>query len=235
MIERRPRALTAAALATLLAAPGFLLPSTGDARADDRPQGESGKAPPEVPPPPAGARAVLPWEAAPFAASPAAVLVAARAATAPAHVATLLEEGTFRFDAEGCCDHTYRHVYRLDDAATAESWSRISATYSPWHQERPRLRARVVTPDERFLDLDPRTLDDAPAADDARDVHGDRRVVRAPLPGGMGLCYGVPAPCRPAPATKRATPARISGPATTSRPRSVSRAIAASKARSSCS
>jgi len=130
----------------------------------------------------ARAEAPPPWEAQPFTASATAVLEAARAVTLTGDVVTLLEEGRFTFDASGRREYVYRHVYRIDAAEAVEGWSSVESGYAPWYQERPRVRVRVVTADGRSHDLDPRTLVDAPAGDESRDIYSNRRVVRAPIP-----------------------------------------------------
>jgi hypothetical protein len=58
----------------------------------------------------------------------------------------------------------------------------ISVTWEPWHQERPAVRIRVITPDYVVHDLDLKTLTDAPARDEQSNIYSDRRVIGGPLP-----------------------------------------------------
>src|SRR6185437_15077105 len=57
-----------------------------------------------------------------------------------------------------------------------------AVTWEPWHQGRPLIRIRVITPDLVVHDLDLKTLTDAPAQDEQSNIFSDRRVIRGPLP-----------------------------------------------------
>src|SRR5262249_15350950 len=48
--------------------------------------------------------------------------------------------------------------------------------------DRPSVRARVISPDGSVHELDPNTIADAPVRDGDDDLVSDRRMVRAPLP-----------------------------------------------------
>ena len=125
-----------------------------------------------------------PWDKA-FLVSPASELLsAANAVPAPEKggVVVLMDEGTFSFDAEGRCISRYRMAYRILSQAGVEAWAATSAGWSPWYQERPSLRARVVSPDGIEHLLSPETISDAPARQNSSNVYSDRRVVQAPLP-----------------------------------------------------
>ncbi len=115
---------------------------------------------------------------------PAVLLAAANALPAPGEgsVVVLLDEATFTLDAEGRCTSRYRLTYRILTQAGVDDWDTISAGWSPWYQERPRLRARVVTPDGTGHMLSPETISVAPARQSSSDLYTDQRVVRAPLP-----------------------------------------------------
>ncbi|MCK6545950.1 DUF3857 domain-containing protein [Myxococcota bacterium] len=97
-------------------------------------------------------------------------------------VTILRDAGHFVFERDGRLTSTWTQVARIETEAGAESWTSLSVQWAPWYEERPELRARVTTPDGRVLELDPKTIDDAPASD-GDSMYQDRRVVRAPIPG----------------------------------------------------
>lgn len=118
-----------------------------------------------------------------FTANPAALYQSATAKPAPAgaDVLVLEDDDTYIFDAEGRTVHTQYVVFRVLTQRGAEDWADFSAPWQPWHEERPALRARVITPDHVAHELDAKTVSDSPAKE-SDDVYSDRRVVRAPLP-----------------------------------------------------
>ncbi|MEM8959851.1 MAG: DUF3857 domain-containing protein [Acidobacteriota bacterium] len=101
----------------------------------------------------------------------------------PYGATVLWQEATIHFDPEGRQTYRKRVIYRLDSRAGLEHWSTVHALYAPWHQARPTLRARVITPDATVRELDPSTLSEAPAVEHSPDIFSDARVLRAPLPG----------------------------------------------------
>ncbi len=130
------------------------------------------------------ALAADPWDAPPFTADPVAIAGAAAALPTPegAEVEVLLEEGTFSYDAQGRETSTSRLVYRVLTPEGAKSWATVGIGYAPWHEERPELRARVITPDGKAHVLDPSTLVDSTPADTEPETLSDRRLLRGPLP-----------------------------------------------------
>src|SRR5829696_1365292 len=100
-----------------------------------------------------------PWEGPAFAADPAALVRAASALpnNGGESIDVLLLETVRSFDAAGRETYTQRFVYRFTDDEAHESWSALEHSWSPWNQERPRLRARVITPDGAEHLLDPAT------------------------------------------------------------------------------
>src|SRR5204863_1395953 len=93
----------------------------------------------------------------------------------------LLEEGRYSFVAVRRITRSYRLVSRLTSSEGVEDWSRLETGFAPFHQARPQVKARVISPsgDEHWLD--PATIDDTPASDDP-DLYDDQRILRAPLP-----------------------------------------------------
>ncbi|HYO14936.1 MAG TPA: DUF3857 and transglutaminase domain-containing protein [Thermoanaerobaculia bacterium] len=127
------------------------------------------------------------WDGPAFSAGPAALMRAASAVPGNQDegVAILLLESAFQYDDAGRETFTQRIVYRILSTAAHESWSAVEERWSPWHQTRPEIRARVLTPDGAEHTLDPATITtiaDGPAGRRAPDLFGDRRVLRAPLP-----------------------------------------------------
>lgn len=133
---------------------------------------------------PLHALAAEPWEGAPFSAEPAALARAAAALPAPqgADVHVLLEEASFSYDGEGRETTSWRLVYRLLTPEGARSWASISATWSPWYEERPTVEARVISPEGRAHPFDPATLSEAGSEPSVPETYSDQRVLRAPLP-----------------------------------------------------
>src|SRR2546430_2557743 len=52
----------------------------------------------------------------------------------------------------------------------------------PWHEQRPELKARVITSDGIVHPLDQKTVTEASVHAQSDDIFSDSRVVRAPLP-----------------------------------------------------
>lgn len=92
------------------------------------------------------------------------------------------ERDSFTFDAAGRM--TYRHtmIFRMETQEGIKNWSEIRVGWSPWHQEIPQIRARVIAPDGKVSILDPNTITDGPAREDGEDTYTDARVRKVPLP-----------------------------------------------------
>jgi tetratricopeptide (TPR) repeat protein len=150
-----------------------------------------------------------PWESAPFTADPALVARAAAAAAGelePEHpaaaanpsgktpemlpggeggsepVVVLLSDARYSYDESGRETYTHHIVYRLLSSSADESWSTIEERWSPWHQSKPEVRARVITPDGAAHALDPAVLTESGEVEEGPDMFGDGRVLRGPLP-----------------------------------------------------
>ncbi|HEV8631450.1 MAG TPA: DUF3857 domain-containing protein [Thermoanaerobaculia bacterium] len=132
------------------------------------------------------ATAPQPWDAG-YGADAKAVLAAAQAVETAddASVLVLFDEREHSFDAAGRQTVRTRMIYKLLDQDAVEGWSYTEAEWSPWREDRPVIRARVIGPDGREIALDPATLSDSPASEDDADLYGDRRLLRAPLAGAV--------------------------------------------------
>ncbi|MFL6289882.1 MAG: DUF3857 domain-containing protein [Thermoanaerobaculia bacterium] len=125
-----------------------------------------------------------PWEAGAFAADPAEMLRAASAVAAGGDeedVIVLLSERRTSYDEQGRASRVRRVVYRILKASADAGWSSIEEPWSPWYQERPQLRARVITPDGAVHLLDPATIAES-ATSQEPEMFEDGRILRAPLP-----------------------------------------------------
>lgn len=130
-----------------------------------------------------GAPAV-PWETGAFSAEPKEV-VAAAAAIQPqkfANATVFLEERHIVIDSAERTTATMRIVYRIETKDAVRDWGTASATWSPWRQKRPEIRARVIAPDGTVATLDPKVLTESPAHDQRPEIYEDQRSYSGPLP-----------------------------------------------------
>ena len=97
-------------------------------------------------------------------------------------IVVLCDSETYVFDAAGKSVHTQYTAYKVVTQSGADGWDNVSIEWQPWREERPTMRARVITPDGVVHVLDPKTISDAPARDDDEKTYGDDRIERAPLP-----------------------------------------------------
>jgi tetratricopeptide (TPR) repeat protein len=97
-------------------------------------------------------------------------------------VVILDNEDNYVFDTDGKAVHTHYLVYKILTQRGVDGWDALTLDWAPWHEERPTIRARVVTPDNVSQTLEPKTITDAPARDLNEKTYGDGRVLRAPLP-----------------------------------------------------
>lgn len=97
-------------------------------------------------------------------------------------VVVLDEEDSYVFEADGKAVRTHYLIYKVLTQKGADGWDATSWEWEPWHEERPTMRARVITPDNAIHLLDAKTITDAPARDEEDKTYGDGRVLRAPLP-----------------------------------------------------
>ena len=123
------------------------------------------------------------WTLTPFEASPQELLDAADTATvSDPDIEVLLDETRIAIAADGAVRRQHTLVYRLMSVAGIESWGTSEVLWEPWHEARPELRARIVSPDATVAALDPSTISESPAQSTGNDLFDDRRVLGAPLP-----------------------------------------------------
>lgn len=125
-----------------------------------------------------------PWDAPAFSLRPQDLLKAASVVPVPedTDVIVLLEEHCYTLDEQGRATETWRMMYRVVTPQGAEDSATLSTEWAPWHQERPAVRARVITPKGAIHELDPKTISEAPVATDEPNVFTDGRSLQAPLP-----------------------------------------------------
>lgn len=99
----------------------------------------------------------------------------------PSVVTVLFRENIFEFDKQSKLVETSRMIYRVNNAEGVDSWSESSARWEPWHQSRPEIRTRVITPGGEVRELDPKTLTDRPVHEDST-IYTDDRILAAPIP-----------------------------------------------------
>jgi tetratricopeptide (TPR) repeat protein len=124
-----------------------------------------------------------PWEQ-PFTKDTGALLRAAAAIKTPknAGVVVLLDERRYSIDSVGRTTSTLRRVYRVATEDAVADWASIEQEYAPWHERKPELRARVLSPDGAVNWLDEKTTAEVPARQFDASIFSDNRVLRAPWP-----------------------------------------------------
>jgi len=139
---------------------------------------------PPTPTPPSNTPTVSPWAGAAFAAPPAALLAAAKALPEASDQAVdfLLFEVHLTLEADGLWSERQHQIYRVLDATAVDDWAYVEQGWSPWHQLRPELSARVIGPDGTERRLDPKTIAETSAGEDSAIMFDDGKVLRAPLP-----------------------------------------------------
>jgi tetratricopeptide (TPR) repeat protein len=125
-----------------------------------------------------------PWNLPALTAKPEDILHAAEAAPAPkdGDVEMLFEEHVYRLDEQGRQHRTARRVYRFLTDKGVDDWSCTEADWSPWCEEKPIFRVRVITPDGQAHALDQESIGEAPAEQDAPNLFSDQKLLRGPLP-----------------------------------------------------
>src|ERR1700734_2316665 len=99
----------------------------------------------------------------------------------PAQV--LYEEAKYQIAADGPLTYTHRMVYRVDSDASVRGWAEVSAQWDPWYEKPAQIHARVLQPDGTFVDLDQKTITDAPVKAEDDVTFSPPHIRRAPLPG----------------------------------------------------
>src|SRR3954470_20485727 len=96
-----------------------------------------------------GQQPVEAWKA-PHLSIPAKDLYAAATAVASpegTNIVLLEDDESFAFDDAGRLTHTAYFIYKILTQKGAEGWDAFSVGWQPWHEARPEIRVRVITPD----------------------------------------------------------------------------------------
>jgi tetratricopeptide (TPR) repeat protein len=94
----------------------------------------------------------------------------------------LLEDTSCAFDADGRATRRHHMVYWVRSERGARGWAALRASWRPFFQDRPEVRARVITPDGQEHAFDQATLTTGADEDEDEDQYTDGSHVRGPLP-----------------------------------------------------
>jgi tetratricopeptide (TPR) repeat protein len=124
------------------------------------------------------------WNAPHFSLDPKALYEAASAVSAPddANLTILVDDETYSFDEAGRIDHVSHFVYKILTQRGAEESDHLTVAWEPWHEARPTIRARVITPDFVEHPLDLNNVTEAPARGGDYEIYSDGKTLRAPFP-----------------------------------------------------
>jgi tetratricopeptide (TPR) repeat protein len=127
---------------------------------------------------------VQPWNAPHFSLDPKTLYEAATAVAAPegSNISILEDDETYSFDEVGRIDHTAHFVYKILTQKGAEGLDHLSVDWEPWHEARPTIRVRVITPDFEEHPLDPNAVTEAPARGGDYKMYSDGKTLHAPFP-----------------------------------------------------
>jgi len=124
------------------------------------------------------------WDSPAFTADPVILRQAALGVPASKYsdATLLLNDLHFRFDENGKMFETRHSIYRIENEDGVEDWAETSGQWEAWHQDKPEIKARVITTDGAVHWLDPKTLSDYPVHQDAPAIYSDERKYGGPLP-----------------------------------------------------
>ncbi len=137
-----------------------------------------------LPEAPYAAPSAEPWSAPHFSSDPKTLYQAASDVPAPdgVNVTELCDDESYTFDDAGRQVRVGHFIYKVLTQKGAEGWDSLSVSWEPWHEARPVIRARVITPDFTVHTLDPKTITEAPARGGDYKTYSDGKRLRAPLP-----------------------------------------------------
>jgi hypothetical protein len=115
------------------------------------------------------------WDSPAFTTDPAILRQAAQAVQAGKHseATVLLNELHFKFDENGKMLETRHLIYRIENQDGVKDWAETSGRWEAWHQDKPEIKACVITAEGAVHWLDPKTLNDFPMHEDPPDVYSD--------------------------------------------------------------
>ena len=95
----------------------------------------------------------------------------------------LYEQGLYHIAPDGSMKYRHRLIYRVDAEAAVQGWSEIRSQYDPWFENQSQLHARILEANGSFVELDQKTITDAPVKGDDSETFSSQHIRRAPLPG----------------------------------------------------
>lgn len=98
-------------------------------------------------------------------------------------VQAVIEDVSFTFSPAGTKVHTYNLTYEVRTMKDLKRWGTVSASWSPWYQDRPVIHATVTRPDGQVFELDAAALSERPLESKERGLYTERRKLDGPLPG----------------------------------------------------
>lgn len=118
-----------------------------------------------------------------FTATPAELLAAAKSPSPGDWPVRILRDDTeISFDERGRATRTWRMVFVIQTQAGVDDWGTLSTAWSPFYQDKPVVRARVISPKGTVAELDGSLVSDAPLVATSATVFSDRRALHVPLP-----------------------------------------------------
>jgi transglutaminase-like putative cysteine protease/tetratricopeptide (TPR) repeat protein len=109
--------------------------------------------------------------------------VAAASVTKPGSDGVILCDYTsYVFDASGKQVRTSYMSYKILSEKGAQDWDELAVRWEPWHEAKPAVRVRVISPDGTIHLLEPKTVKEETASDAERKIFSDGKLLRAPLP-----------------------------------------------------
>ena len=94
----------------------------------------------------------------------------------------LLDDGRYEIDENGRVSRTHWQITRLNSRHGFAQFGIAYVPWSPWHQARPTIRARVILADGSVHELDPKTIEESSVRSPDTQVFTDVKALRAPLP-----------------------------------------------------
>ncbi|MCG8457310.1 MAG: DUF3857 domain-containing protein, partial [Holophagales bacterium] len=154
---------------------GLALPAFSQAPSPTEPKSDATA--PEATPP-------KPWLGGPFAASAAQLLDATQGIEPPdgAPAVMLYQDASYTFDRQGRLSFRRHWIYKVADPEAFLEWAKTEIRWSPWLEEVPEIRSRVIFPEGRERWLEASEIEEAEASEGRENQHGDRRRLTARLP-----------------------------------------------------
>lgn len=95
---------------------------------------------------------------------------------------TLVESMSWTIDDSGKLSRELVVAYRIRTPTGVTRLAQVFEVWSPWYEERPVVRARVIDPDGKEFVLDPETLIEQRGATESVVQYSDERALMGPIP-----------------------------------------------------